>query len=1328
MAILLLTLSMLVLTVVAPRGFPPAATVAAAPTSITVTFQDGVDGYAGTVDTTLVRDGGLPAGTDATLQLSWQAIGQDAARPLLAFDLTSVPVTATIISAVLDLSVVTPDPQPITVTVQPLLRLWNEPYATWLDAYIGAPWIEPGAGAIGVDRGPALEPPLVLPGGSTALHADLTGLVSAWVTNPNDNFGVLLQAQGVAGVDVNLLLASRESDNIAPRPRLTVTYTGTPDDPTPTATYTPLPSETATPSPTPSSAQTRVYRQGLDGFQGFYDATLSSTFPDTNYGGASDLSANWITYFYPPQVEGNSLLRVDLWDIPADATIDGAELSLFLLERSAPQQVTLRVYELLRHWSEAETTWHRNFTRQTWSVPGAAGSNLDRAATPSAEISLDMSRGWITIPLTSLVQSWITQPEQNHGIVLEIASVGYDNVEYKFASSNNFEQGLRPQLSIQYAVPDRWQTAVFQKGRSGYAEMFDATINRWQPNTRLGNSSTLNLSWRDNMNDPAEDQRALMRFWLSGVPAEATVQQAELFLFIPPAPNSRPVQLNAWRLLRHWSEQQATWLNANDNTRWALPGADSIGQDRLGQPDATTVFEQPEGWVALDVTTLLQHQHSRPDENFGFLLTIGGLNQRSAYYEALSADHPDLSLRPLLRVRYVVDPALPTLTPTPVPTYTPWQRVTLRQGQYGYAGTTDTGITRWQPTVNRSTAAQLLLGWRDENITPRQDQRALMRFDLASVPPTAVISEAQLSLYVPFAPNPHPVRLSAYRIIRPWWERQVTWNRNATNSTWAVPGVEGVDADRLADPDATTTFQQPLGWVTLDLTPLVQFFVNHPQENYGFLLMIDGLDGQTAYYNIYSANHWQAERRPTLRFTYTIDPAFPSPTPTATRTATPTPTATSTPGIWRTAVLQQTAGGYAGTQDSQITVYAPTSNFGDDRNLDVRWTANRWPPMSDMKALLQFDLSPIPPGAVIGEATLDLYQLGRSNTSPMTLSVYQSLRFWREMEVTWQRTEQATPNDLLWNVAGALGVNTDRPAEPFTQTVLSTASGWVSIDVRDVVQQWVNKPYFNRGLILEGESANHFDTVLYYFASRNYTRDPGRRPRLTVRYSSDPSVPTSTPTATPTPTPRATAIVDPQATTVALQYGVRLYFGARDTWIGAANPTTTHPTEPFIRVGPTSQGNAARVLISYDLASVPANAEVLGAWLEMHLNGRSNGTPLTVSAHQIRRQWTDGTATWHRAMGNQFWEFPGASGDQDRDATALDVQQLDQVAGWVRWDVTNAVRDWLAHPATNWGLLLVGEAAHNVQYQFDSSERVWSGSNPTAGRPRLVITYRLPTP
>jgi hypothetical protein len=146
-------------------------------------------------------------------------------------------------------------------------------------------------------------------------------------------------------------------------------------------------------------------------------------------------------------------------------------------------------------------------------------------------------------------------------------------------------------------------------------------------------------------------------------------------------------------------------------------------------------------------------------------------------------------------------------------------------------------------------------------------------------------------------------------------------------------------------------------------------------------------------------------------------------------------------------------------------------------------------------------------------------------------------------------------------------------------------------------------------------------------------------------------------------------------------------------------------------------------LISYDLASVPANAEVLGAWLELHHNGRSNPTPLTISVHQVRRQWTDGTATWLRPLSSQFWEFPGASGDQDRDPTVLDTQQLDQVAGWVRWDVTSAVRDWLAFPSANRGLLLVGEAAHNVQYQFDSSERVWNGSNPTGGRPRLVITY-----
>ncbi len=1338
-ATLLLAALFVIVSVTVPRGQPTSPTAQAAPAWTTIILQQGLNDYTGTTDTSLVRDGTSPAGAAGDLPLLWQSDGLDGARPAVAFDLTMIPLTATIQSAVLDLTVVAADSQPMTVTVQPLLRYWDEVNATWTEAFPGGPWEQPGAGALGVDRGPVIEPALAWQGSSPVLGVDLTPLVQQWVTQPASNFGILLQAEGMVGTAASVTLASRDALEITQRPRLTVSYSTIPDEPTPTPTHTdtPTPSNTATPTatPTPVPPQTRIYQKDLAGFQGFFDATLSSSFPTTTYGGTSDLSVNWITYFYPPQVEGNSLLRVDLWDIPVDATIESAELSLYVLERTAAQGVTLRVFELLRHWSESQTTWTASFDDQPWAVPGAAGANLDRAASPTADLNLDVSRGWITIPLTSLVQTWVTQPDQNHGVVLETSSEGYDNVEYKFASSNNFEQPLRPRLTVRYRVPDPGETAVFQKGRLGYQQVADATINRWQPNTSLGNDFTLNLSWRDDMNDPAEDQRALLRFWLDGVPAQAMVQHAELFLFIPPAPTSRPVQLSAWRLLRHWSEQQVTWLHANNNTTWASPGANGVDLDRLGQPDATTIFEQPEGWVSLDVTTLLQHQHTRPDENFGFLLTIGGLSQAAAYYEAFSSDYPEPELRPLLRVRYVVDPTLPTPTPTPAPTYTPWQQISLRQGQYGYAGTTDAGISRWQPTVNRGTSGRLLLGWRDEAITPRQDQRALMRFDVGMVPPTAVISNAQLSLYVPFTRNSHPVRLSAYRLLRPWWEHQTTWNRSATNETWAVPGVDGSDVDRLPDPDATTTFQQPLGWVTLDVTPLVQYFVNYPQENFGFLLLIDGLNGQTVYYDIYSENYWQADRRPTLRFAYTVDPTFPSPTPTATRTATPTPTATSTPGIWRTAVLQQTTGGYAGTQDAQITVYAPTTNYGNDRNLDVRWSADRWPPASDMKALVQFDLSPIPPGAVISEATLDLYQLGRSNTTPMTLSVYQSIRFWRELDVTWQRTERGNPSDLLWHVPGALGINSDRPAEPLTQTVLSAANGWVSLDVRDAVQLWINQPYYNRGFIIEGQATSYYDTVLYYFASRNYTRDPGRRPRLTVRYSVDPSVPTATPTSTPTATPRPTAtptatpmatpIVDPNATTVALQYGTRLYYGARDTWIGAANPTTNHRAEQYMRVGPTTQGNAARVLISYDLASVPANAEVLGAWLELHQSGRSNSTPLTVRVHQVRQQWTDGTATWYRALSNQFWEFPGASGDQDRDPAVLDTQRIDQAAGWVRWDVTTAVREWLSFPSANRGLLLVGEAAHNVQYQFDSSERVWSGSNPTGGRPRLVITYRF---
>ncbi len=64
---------------------------------------------------------------------------------------------------------------------------------------------------------------------------------------------------------------------------------------------------------------------------------------------------------------------------------------------------------------------------------------------------------------------------------------------------------------------------------------------------------------------------------------------------------------------------------------------------------------------------------------------------------------------------------------------------------------------------------------------------------------------------------------------------------------------------------------------------------------------------------------------------------------------------------------------------------------------------------------------------------------------------------------------------------------------------------------------------------------------------------------------------------------------------------------------------------------------------------------------------------------------------------------------------------------WVQLDVTAAAQDWISDPSTNYGLLLMQEAASGwVRYQF-CSELGWPPCSPSQA-PRLVLRYHLVEP
>lgn len=137
-----------------------------------------------------------------------------------------------------------------------------------------------------------------------------------------------------------------------------------------------------------------------------------------------------------------------------------------------------------------------------------------------------------------------------------------------------------------------------------------------------------------------------------------------------------------------------------------------------------------------------------------------------------------------------------------------------------------------------------------------------------------------------------------------------------------------------------------------------------------------------------------------------------------------------------------------------------------------------------------------------------------------------------------------------------------------------------------------------------------------------------------------------------------------------------------------------------------------RGAFQFDLSAVPANASVTGAELGLYETGcmryAHDGCPqddLQIDAYRMTAPWTvtsyEGDLRWTGPALDSV-AMPGGAGGQ----------------GWLRWDVTPAVRDWAGGAAPNHGLLLTeanGAPGGPIVYGATAFE-------PTL-RPKLDITY-----
>jgi len=186
---------------------------------------------------------------------------------------------------------------------------------------------------------------------------------------------------------------------------------------------------------------------------------------------------------------------------------------------------------------------------------------------------------------------------------------------------------------------------------------------------------------------------------------------------------------------------------------------------------------------------------------------------------------------------------------------------------------------------------------------------------------------------------------------------------------------------------------------------------------------------------------------------------------------------------------------------------------------------------------------------------------------------------------------------------------------------------------------------------------------------------------------------------------------------------------------------THHPScynyggSPNLITASGSQSNHPRILVQFDLSSIPAEAVIASAQLKLYC--RSAVIWKDIACYPLTHAWVEGTmtqtsdppqqtangVTWKTFDGTSNWTIPG--GDY------ASYQLLDKVwiasdsdTGWKSWNVTSTVQGWASGILPNNGFILATLAAGNYYAsRFCSKEH-----SDSSLWPRLEINYEMPEP
>lgn len=208
----------------------------------------------------------------------------------------------------------------------------------------------------------------------------------------------------------------------------------------------------------------------------------------------------------------------------------------------------------------------------------------------------------------------------------------------------------------------------------------------------------------------------------------------------------------------------------------------------------------------------------------------------------------------------------------------------------------------------------------------------------------------------------------------------------------------------------------------------------------------------------------------TLKATFaTGQSSSPTPTPTATLTPTATPTQPLSGSVTLTSVA-----------DAVVFEGFPTANISTTGDMWVGYDDSLDPDGKIVRSVVKFNLSSVPGGAQVQSAKLRIYYLGYWDYANVydSIRAYQATGDWSESSVNWNNKPNAGQGYGSVNVAS------------------NSNWAWFELDVKDLVQNWLNGSMANYGIVLRGQEESGSNSSWRSFS----TREGPNPPQLVVNY------------------------------------------------------------------------------------------------------------------------------------------------------------------------------------------------------------------------------------